>query len=401
METFETIIKLNNHLKEKHEDGKRNSSLPFECNACGRGYMTYDSLKFHRKLEGPFHLNECSLCHEQLETWAEHQKHLDEKHDGKFMHRCGICGVSSFDTDKQKINHHVFCRLVKSKKQAPFVDDESTACTICGVFIEGFKNKIKKHLREFHPERMVARCIFCGDVFFSEKNHRLHVLKYHGRDKFGCDTCEMVFSTKAAVRRHQEHQHGSKKARKVWKCDECDKEYLNIHSLRMHKKAHQLGGKLPQTRKMCELCGVEMRKDSWRNHMQRTHGTAQIVCEYEQCDKTFKHQRIYKEHVKLVHTLITCEECGKQMPSLAQARHKKVFHTPDSKKTHVCSVCGKGFVVKQAYLDHMNIHTGDKPHQCKFCSMRFSDSCNCRKHMRSSHREEYKHAKDKRPDKAS
>ena len=63
--------------------------------------------------------------------------------------------------------------------------------------------------------------------------------------------------------------------------------------------------------------------------------------------------------------------CGFVGHAKAMHHHKRVKHLPAKQKTFYCEPCDKGFFQKQCYDDHMNVHTGRKPHQCKNCSMTF------------------------------
>ena len=73
--------------------------------------------------------------------------------------------------------------------------------------------------------------------------------------------------------------------------------------------------------------------------------------------------------------------------------HKLSNHGELKDMPYVCKICMKGFTVKPKYLAHMNIHTGEKPHSCRFCDRTFSDPSNCSKHMRESHPDLYKASK--------
>ena len=97
-----------------------------------------------------------------------------------------------------------------------------------------------------------------------------------------------------------------------------------------------------------------------------------------------------KAHISDKHTILTCDYCGKQIKKYAMKKHILVNHTADSAKPHVCSVCQKGFAVKDRLHEHMNIHTGSRPFTCRFCTKTFANKANCSKHMRESHAEDYK-----------
>ena len=57
-------------------------------------------------------------------------------------------------------------------------------------------------------------------------------------------------------------------------------------------------------------------------------------------------------------------------------------HLPDELKKYKCDICGKGFPTNQHFKDHKNIHTGEKPHRCKFCSSSFASASTRNMHQR-------------------
>ena len=112
-------------------------------------------------------------------------------------------------------------------------------------------------------------------------------------------------------------------------------------------------------------------------------------------------QPYLKKHIRTVHEKLPCAVCGKLVPKsvsltiyILSVRCKKIlnnffpvcfqrmkvhmtiFHTDNDDKPFRCSVCGKGYATKVTFIEHNNIHTGERPYQCDMCPKKFSSSGN-------------------------
>ena len=62
--------------------------------------------------------------------------------------------------------------------------------------------------------------------------------------------------------------------------------------------------------------------------------------------------------------------------------HVKVVHLDQHK--YRCSVCSKGFTVRELFEDHMNKHLNIKKHSCAYCHKRYFYKSGLRQHLREN-----------------
>ena len=383
---FRLVNDWSRHMSREHAEEEKKLFHSFVCAACGKGWRAAFTVMKHKKFEGIYHRDECVHCGLEVKTWDDHKKHLDEVHGGVFKWKCGLCGVCVFDTEQEKINHRKFCKILGSTGQVQTpTDSNKTSCPLCGEAVEVTGHAVRQHLIDYHADKQLM-CPMCNQVFFEEQALKVHVVKRHTGERFDCDLCEKNFPSKYLLKVHKIRQHASKD-KLPFQCEECGLKFMFQGELSYHmKKKHDPNRAELQKKRMCEICGTSMSLSGFVKHMQRKHGDANIKC--EKCDQTFKHEKIYRHHIANVHTYTTCEECGQQVKANFYRAHKLKHHTPDALKPFVCKICTKGFINKQLFGEHMNIHTGDRPFRCDFCSKTFTNTGNKRKHIRESHREE-------------
>jgi len=275
-----------------------------------------------------------------------------------------------------------------------------------------FKNvtEFQDHLTREHPNERYIFCPRCGTNVQSEeeltehdKLHHVHHETLHrivfiedGNmfDGWFCSKCrlegiELRFKTRREWTSHVRDQHLAKtkvaqqedgKAVYAWGCNKCKKEGVDmvfktknewlIHCKDEHKvevQGYTKGWKLtkprkPATKPICPKCGKKTH--NLERHDADYHSGGHMCPE---CGKVVKDGPTLKEHINMNHKIVTCDECGAQLPKHKLAYHKHQLHTRMEDKNYVCDKCSpvKAFFDKFAYNDHMNIHLGMKPHVCK------------------------------------
>ena len=103
----------------------------------------------------------------------------------------------------------------------------------------------------------------------------------------------------------------------------------------------------------------------------------------EKCGKLLIGRNKLKDHQNSVHNETTCAECGKMVKVNKLTYHIHQYHTANEDKKYHCPNCNKGFVLKAARDDHINVHTGEKPHKCKYCPSTFASVGTLAMHQRA------------------
>ncbi|KAJ8667992.1 hypothetical protein QAD02_009655 [Eretmocerus hayati] len=147
----------------------------------------------------------------------------------------------------------------------------------------------------------------------------------------------------------------------------------------------------PENRKIqqkftCDVCDKSFDRKAYRNRHVKSHSNERLYrCKI--CFDELKSNRNLKEHVLRKHNnekFYLCDHCGKRFVIKQDYTNHMRLHSRDNPMS--CEFCHKKFARKDSLMRHVWAHTGDFPYSCKLCGRGFSRNKDLNKH-KSSHTE--------------
>ena len=258
-------------------------------------------------------------------------------------------------------------------------------------------------------------CDTCGKAYWDQYALKAHINKMHsGKKRFQCDfeECNESFDKFGEMKKHKKTDHAGDVSK--FQCHECGKGYnlepvLQDHIDRIHKGI----------REICPICGKQFtRKHSLKLHM-KSHENEEEQVHYGNTiefhpDSDFEdlsndprfpskswnyylyNSKAGPEKAAQDNAGHKCRFCGNLVKKSRFIHHllkhdigievsaKGFGHFKDKERLR-CQHCHKMFKKLPELRDHINTHTGERPHVCKYCEKTFASKANQYAHMRQAH----------------
>uniref|UniRef100_A0A8D8ACK3 Zinc finger protein 26 n=1 Tax=Culex pipiens TaxID=7175 RepID=A0A8D8ACK3_CULPI len=268
--------------------------------------------------------------------------------------------------------HNIDESCLQESEQSP----KPFACDLCEKSFTSVVGLV--HHKNKHVDR--GYCDKCRKLFKSKADLETHIARgiCLGDMARTCLVCKKLFETMVEYRKHRREAHQG-----PIDCTDCGRTLRNFHSFYVHvreryckniKNRSSKGGK-------CKICGeVQASIPQLKLHMKAKHLGKIFHC--AACQLHFPTQQKFDAHTeKHAQKLVNiCQTCNTSFPTLAALKRHKFTHMKPVK----CAVCGRAFSSKYHLKVHMShTHTGENPHACELCPVRFRTVAGKQKHMRT------------------
>eukprot|EP00095_Tigriopus_kingsejongensis_P006157 maker-scaffold40_size501252-snap-gene-0.14 protein:Tk06157 transcript:maker-scaffold40_size501252-snap-gene-0.14-mRNA-1 annotation:"transcriptional repressor ctcf-like isoform x2" len=248
---------------------------------------------------------------------------------------------------------------------------------------------LSDHIRETHPDRLVAHCRFCfQDVDIAESRDQLqeHLQPCHRKEVHGKNLTKNTEYNK--VRKLTD--------KRQWQCETCGIKYNQCRHLKDHVRAVHEAKKDLWT---CPVCAKIISIRGKYGHLREVHFYAKFAC--QECTTKERTSLDMSNHMLMAHPSAThtpCPECKASI--LAQdlinhhqgclseviAKRKKVRNERINAQPHqfICPVCSKGFPIKYQMNTHMRTHK-QSCFNCEQCPYRTFSKDHLEEHIQNHH----------------
>ena len=301
---------------------------------------------------------------------------IDNLEAGELLAETQPLKTSTKKDTAEKVNKKLRNKAV-SFKRGPYMKKslrpDVLTCETCGKCYDGtsvrMRQRFNEHNRKHEMEKLDCGCDISFATFVEKKKH---VSVFH-MNHFACDLCYSTFQKEEKLTAHLlTHEQ-------TFVCPLCSFETKQRFKLDKHLgKAH-----VPSI--VVEEARVEEKE-------------VDLKC--DDCGKQWLDVHALKKHKNTVHNASPCPYCAKIVKKVKN--HIFTTHTADTDLSLRCEQCGKGFFEKSRLEKHkMNVHTRSRPFKCRYpwCQVfpdGYNDVSNRNSHEKKKHGKLFKEPRDSR-----
>lgn len=289
---------------------------------------------------------------------------------------------------------HRKVKVVSSKRRISqtkgFAFYSSYTCDTCNKKYKS-KGTLRRHVQNECGKTGPFDCKECGkeysrfDSLWRHKKYQCNP----NNTRFICDYCGYKARRKSHMINHIETRHTVAKTTKtknvfdysisdgIFKCENCQKIYSRIDTLRRHVIKECSEGK----KFTCKLCDMSFKRKAHLNqHMTARHQVKKIIS-CKKCGKKFTTDRGFNYHVKLVN----CQKSDLEGEKLLEPKQEHE-HSIEPAALHKCNTCNNTFATKRSFLFHAKIHCKKSVvFSCKYCEYSTNSKSELDNHFKLHH----------------
>eukprot|EP00931_Biecheleriopsis_adriatica_P089320 TRINITY_DN63474_c0_g1_i1.p1 TRINITY_DN63474_c0_g1~~TRINITY_DN63474_c0_g1_i1.p1 ORF type:complete len:338 (+),score=55.91 TRINITY_DN63474_c0_g1_i1:105-1118(+) len=258
------------------------------------------------KVDESLYPRKCPHCSKTFPTSTRYHKHLRTHSESKLF-KCTFPGCAKSYKRKTHLTRHL----------ASHRDDKPFRCTADNCKMSfSTRQKLDRHTKSVHTG---LRCPDCGQRFRKKAKLEQHRQLVHrslpsgeavpadAQSPVRCADCSIEFTSVAALERHvaRVHRPGGRQIT----CRQCQETFGSFKLLVCHRRENHA------KTYVCDECGQSFRRSSHlKEHKDRIHRQAVVLCEQPGCLRSFATKRAMRQHFRVAHQGLqefSCRLCPK------------------------------------------------------------------------------------------